>query len=152
VQALAGFTDEGLLHALDGPDAPPLRDALRERRLYKRLVEAPAADLDADALDWIATDRARVRRAERAIAAAAGLGPDQVLLDFPAKTQMLGLDLPVLERDGTVGHLTQAGRAGAIDLPAIAESLYRSARWLRVFSAVPAPLPLATLRQVLAEA
>jgi uncharacterized protein len=148
---LAGFTDEGLLHALDGPDAPPLLQALRERRLHKRLAEAPAAELETEALEWIATDRHRVRRAETAIAQAVGLEAGEVLLDFPAKTQMLGLDLPVLERDGGVGHLTQAGRAGAIDLPAIADALYRSARWLRVFSARPAALPLPTLQRILAE-
>jgi uncharacterized protein len=149
-ERLAAFTDEGLLHALDGPDAPQLLDALRERRLYKRVIEAPAADLDTDALEWIATDRERVRAAERDLAARLGLRDGDVLVDFPAKTQMLGLDLPVLERDGTVAHLTEAGRAGAIDLPVIAAALYRSARWLRVFAARPVSLPLSDALAVLA--
>jgi len=149
---LATFTDEGLLAALDGPAAPALLTALRERRLYKRLVEAPAAELDTDALEWIATDRPRVRRAESAIAAAVGLAPHEVLLDFPAKTQMLGLDLPLVERDGRVVHLTQRGRAGAIDLPSIAESLYRSARWLRVFAARPTSASLEQLLPLITSA
>jgi HD superfamily phosphohydrolase len=149
---LAAFTDEGLLAALDGPAAPALLTALRERRLYKRLVEAPAAELDTDALEWIATDRPRVRRAESAIAAAVGLAPQEVLLDFPAKTQMLGLDLPLVERDGRVVHLTQRGRAGAIDLPSIAESLYRSARWLRVFAARPTSASLEQLLPLITSA
>jgi len=149
---LAAFTDEGLLAALDGPAAPALLAALRERRLYKRLVEAPAAELDTDTLEWIATDRPRVRRAESAIAAAVGLAPHEVLLDFPAKTQMLGLDLPLVERDGRVVHLTQRGRAGAIDLPSIAESLYRSARWLRVFAARPTNASLEQLLPLITSA
>ncbi len=147
---LAAFTDEGLLHALGGTDAPVLLDALRERRLYKRIAEAPAADLDSDALEWIATDRARVRAAEAALAARLGLGTDELLIDFPAKTQMLSLDLPLLERDGTIVHLTQAGRAGAIDLPVIAASLYKSARWLRVFAARRVTLSLDDVLSVLA--
>jgi HD superfamily phosphohydrolase len=147
---LAGFTDEGLLHALGTTDQPSLLIALRDRRLFKRIAEAPAADLDTDALEWIATDRGRVRAAEAALAHRVGLRNGEVLIDFPAKTQMLGLDLPLLERDGTVGHLTNAGRAGAIDLPAIAASLYRSARWLRVFAARPAEVSLPDVLGVLA--
>ena len=64
-----------------------------------------------------------------------GLAAGEVLLDFPAKTQMLGLDLPVLEKDGGVRRVTQAGMAGTIDLPKLSDELYRSARWLRVFTA-----------------
>lgn len=149
-ERLAGFTDEGLLHALGTADQPTLLVALRDRRLFKRIAEAPAADLDTDALEWIATDRVRVRAAEAALAQRVGLRNGEVLIDFPAKTQMLGLDLPLLERDGTVGRLTHAGRAGAIDLPAIAASLYRSARWLRVFAARPATVSLSDVLSVLA--
>ncbi len=148
-QALTSFTDERLMHTLDAPGASPLVAALRERRLFKRMVEAPAADLDTDALEWIATDRSRVRRAEARLAEASGLQAHEVLLDFPVKTQMLGLDLPVLQRDGSVAHLTHAGRAGAIDLPSIAESLYRSARWLRVFAARPAQIDLPHALEIL---
>ena len=63
-----------------------------------------------------------------------GLGPGEVLLDYPAKTQMLGLDIPVRRRDGTVRQLTAAGWEGAINLPRLSEELYGSARWLRVFA------------------
>jgi uncharacterized protein len=69
-----------------------------------------------------------------AIAKKLGLAPGDVLLDFPAKTQMLSVDLPVLARDGSVHQLTQEGIPGAIDLPVLAEQLYRSARYLRVFT------------------
>jgi hypothetical protein len=57
------------------------------------------------------------------------------LLDYPEKTQMLGLDIAVLRRDATVETLTNRGISGAINLPRLSEELYRSARWLRVFTA-----------------
>jgi hypothetical protein len=60
------------------------------------------------------------------------LRPGDVLLDFPIKPQMLGLDLPVVRRDGSVQRLTAAGFPGAINLPLLSEQLYRSARVLRV--------------------
>jgi hypothetical protein len=71
------------------------------------------------------------------MAAAAGLEPGELLLDFPEKPQMLGLDLPVLRRDGTVRRLTAAGWIGAVNLPALSDELYRTARRLRVFVARP---------------
>jgi hypothetical protein len=88
-------------------------------------------------------------RAEDALAREVGLAPGELLLDYPAKTQMLGLDIPVLSRNGTTRRLTGAGLAGAINLPALSEQLYRSARWLRVFTARPVALdPVRLLRLV----
>jgi hypothetical protein len=46
---------------------------------------------------------------------------------------MLGVDLPLRTRGGTVERLTDAGRAGQLGLPRVADELYRSARRLRVF-------------------
>jgi HD superfamily phosphohydrolase len=138
---LAAYTDEGLLHDLGRAGAPPLLAAIQERRLYKRAVEAPAAALRDLNLEWIAEDRARTRAAEDALAAAHGLRPGELLLDYPRKTRMLGLDLPVVMRDGTVARLTDDGIAGAINLPILADQLYRSARWLRVFTASRVELP-----------
>lgn len=132
--ALAAFTDEGLLHELAQRSPTPLLADLRERRLYKRVFECPAAELPVDAGEWIADDRALVVAVEDQLARELGLGPGEVLLDYPAKTQMLGLDLPVRRRDGTVQRLTAAGWDGAINLPRLSEELYRSARWLRVFT------------------
>ena len=77
--------------------------------------------------------RARGRGASREDAPASRRA--KLLLDYPAKTQMLSLDLPVLMRDETVVRLTAAGMAGAIDLPVLSDKLYKSARWLRVFTA-----------------
>ena len=131
---LAAHTDEGLLHSLRERTPSALIEAILSRRLYKRAMECPAAELDGMDLEWIAEDHARSRRAEDAIAASLGLAPGEVLIDYPQKEQMLGLDIPVLTRDGRVERLTSDGMAGAINLPVLADQLYRSARWLRVFT------------------
>ena len=134
--ALARYTDEELLFALAQHDIPsPLLARLRERRLYKRAFECPAAELEEQCGEWIADDRRLVVAVEDALAAELGLRRGEVLLDYPTKTQMLGLDIPVVRRGGAVRRLTAAGWEGAINLPAVSEQLYRSARWLRVFTA-----------------
>jgi len=133
-RALSTFDDEGLLHRLAQRGTSPLLAALRERRLYKRVLECPAAELANGALEWIADDRATTTTVEDRLAAELGLAPGELLLDFPAKTQMLGLDLPVVRRSGEVRRLTTSGLEGAINLPTLSEQLYQSARWLRVFA------------------
>jgi len=135
VQSLARYTDEGLMHRLETASPTPLLVALKERRLYKRAAEWPAAELDDDKVEWIATDRKRVAETEDALAKQLGLSPGELLLDYPAKTQMLGLDIPVLRRSGKVERLTGEGWIGTINLPSLSEELYKSARWLRVFTA-----------------
>ena len=134
-RSLSTFDDEGLLHRLAERGIPPLLAALRERRLYKRVIECPAAELPTESLEWIADDRATTIAMEDRLAERFGLAPGELLLDFPAKTQMLGLDLPVVRRSGIVRRLTMAGLEGAINLPTLSEQLYQSARWLRVFAA-----------------
>ena len=137
---LAAFTDEGLLHELAQRAPTPLLSSLRERRLYKRIFECPAAELPQDTGEWIADDRSLVVAAEDQLARELGLGPGELLLDYPAKTQMLGLDIPVRRRDGSVRRLTAAGWEGAINLPRLSEELYGSARWLRVFACRRVPV------------
>lgn len=132
--SLSAYDDQGLLHRLAERETPPLLSALRERRLYKRVLECPAAELSGERLEWIADDRALTIANEDRIGAALGFAPGELLLDFPAKTQMLGLDLPVVRRSGDVRRLTAAGLEGAINLPMLSEQLYQSARWLRVFA------------------
>jgi HD superfamily phosphohydrolase len=132
---LAGFTDEGILHTLAERAPTPLVTALQRRRLYKRAFETPAAELDGDAPEWIADDRALTVAAENALAREMGLAPGELLLDYPAKTQMLGLDLLVQRPYGEVRRVTAAGWEGAINLPKLSEEFYRSARWLRVYTA-----------------
>ena len=144
-RSLSTFDDQGLLHRLAQRGAPPLLVALRERRLYKRVLECPAAELAGDDPEWIADDRALTIEMEDRIAAQLGLSAGEILLDFPAKTQMLGLDLPVVRRSGEVRRLTTAGLEGAINLPVLSEQLYRSARWLRVFAVRRLDVPRAEL-------
>jgi HD superfamily phosphohydrolase len=146
---LGTYTDEGLLHQLELRAPSSLLSALRERRLYKRGFECPAAELPLDAAEWIADDRALAVEVEDRLAAEVGLEPGELLLDFPAKTEMLGLDLPVLRRNGEVRRLTSSGLEGAINLPVLSEQLYRSARWLRVFVARPVDLPRSRLLALL---
>ena len=138
-KTLAAFTDEGLLHDLARRAPSPLLAALRERRLFKRAFQCPAGDLPADAAEWIADDRPLTRRVEDALAGELGLNPGELLLDYPTKTQMLGLDISVQRRSGEVFRLTGSGEGG-INLTKLAEEFYRSARWLRVFTCRPVRL------------
>jgi HD superfamily phosphohydrolase len=134
-RSLAEYTDEGLMHRLENAWPTQLLVALKERKLYKRAAEWPAAELDDDAIEWIASDRKRVTETENLLAREFGLAAGELLLDYPAKTQMLGLDIPVLRRGGKVERLTGEGWIGTINLPSLSEELYKSARWLRVFTA-----------------
>jgi hypothetical protein len=143
--ALPGFTDEGLVHQLDRLAPSPVLDALRMRRLHKRAIEIPAAELDIPTPEWIAEDRSLVVDVENALARELDATPGAILLDFPAKTQMLGFDIAVLRRSGEVQRITAEGWAGAINLPSLADQLYRSARWLRVFTAPGITLPRRSL-------
>ena len=137
---LAGFTDEGILQHLASAAPTPILSALRGRRLFKRAFECPAASLPADAGEWIADDRALTLAAESALAHEIGLRPGELLLDYPEKTEMLGLDILVQRRHGEVERLTSAGAEGTINIPKLSHEFYQSARWLRVFTSVRTPL------------
>jgi uncharacterized protein len=132
-QCLHSYTDEGLLHQLEKTKHPLLAD-LRARRLYKRAFERPSTEIDVTAVDRLVEDRDRLRAIEDALAAASGVGRGMLLIDFPAKTEMLGLDILVVRRNGDVQRLTAAGWREAINLPRLADELYRSTRWLRVYT------------------
>jgi hypothetical protein len=131
---LVGFTDEGLLAELRRAAPSALLTGLQRRNLWKRAAECPAADLGDRDLEWLSTDRGRTRALEDQLARRHGLQPGDVLVDYPAKTEMLSLDLPVRLRDGRIAALTLEGLAGAVNLPKLADEFYRSARWLRVFA------------------
>ena len=153
--AVARHTDEGLLHHLAALPLPPvartLLTALRARRLHKRALEHPAAVLDGEETgEWLAADYPLTRRVEDALALELGMAPGALLLDFPAKTQMLGLDLPMMRRDGSLVQLTDHGWQGAINLPRLSDELYRSARRLRVFTVDRAPVPESALLALVA--
>ena len=160
---LIGPTDEQLLHELDrraracpGEVASRLADrwlpALRNRRLPKRAVEIPAWQLEGRALpDWVGGETAEKRSWEDALAAELDLAPGEVILDFPVKTAMFQLDVLVDRPGRPVRRLGGEGIPGLIDLPKLAEELYRTARVLRLFTFERRPLDPEWVLQRLAE-
>ncbi len=140
IEDVAVATDDGLIHDLEGRDAGrgDLARALRERRLAKRALDLSATDLPADTADWPAGDPDLVERVEDRLAREAGLAPGELFLDFPDKPGMLGLDLPLVRRDGTVVQLAGREAVHHLGLPSVAAELDRSARRLRVFTLRPA--------------
>jgi uncharacterized protein len=101
-----------------------------------------------DAQPWVAEDPALLERVEDALAQAVGLEAGDLLLDFPVRSSMLGVDLPLRTRSGAVERLTDAGRAGQLGLPRVADELYRTARRLRVFVARAPARPVTGLLEL----
>jgi HD superfamily phosphohydrolase len=139
--SIAEATDDGLMELLIR-EADPLAVAIRARRLHKRALDLPASDVPENVQPWLADDPGLLERVEDALADEVGLAPGELLLDFPARSSMLAVDLPLRTRAGTVERLTVEGRAGQLGLPRVADELYRSARRLRVFVARPVAAPL----------
>lgn len=145
---LVGPTDEELLFRISerarargagGPLARRVTErwlpALRERRLPKRAVEIPAADMDGgERIPELAGDLSARRGVEDEWAVELGLEPGEVFIDFPVKPAMFQSNALVRRSGGTVVRIGSGGIRGLIDLPALAEALYRSARVLRVFT------------------
>jgi HD superfamily phosphohydrolase len=123
---IALATDDALAHELQQRDATGLARALRERRLAKRALDVPATELPAVTADWPSRDPDLLERVEQRLAHDAGLGPDQLFLDFPSKPDLFDVSLPGL---------------GSLGLPRVAAELHRSAQRLRVFVLEPAQLP-----------
>jgi len=124
---IARATDEALMEALRDE---PLVSRLRRRRLFKRVLDLAAGELPAGAGDWIAARPDLVERVENALAAELAVTPGNVLLDFPAKPEMLASDIPVRSRTGEVAP-------ARLGLQHIATELHTAARRLRVFTAQP---------------
>jgi HD superfamily phosphohydrolase len=137
VEHISQATDDGLMELMVDQDQNQLAAAIRGRRLHKRALDLPASDVPGDVQPWIANDPDLLERVEDAIAPWVGLGPGEVLIDFPARSSMLGVNLPLRTRSGSIERLTDAGRAGHLGLPRVADELYRSARRLRIFVASP---------------
>ena len=148
MDAIAEATDDGLMELLIR-DGNVLAAAIRARRLHKRALDLPASDVPVSVQPWLADDPPLLERVEDAVAAAAGLEPGELLIDFPARSSMLGVDLPLRTRAGTIERLTDEGRAGQLGLPRVADELYRSARRLRVFVARPLVHPLGGLFELI---
>jgi uncharacterized protein len=133
VEAIAEATDDGLMERLITSDPKGLASAIRARHLHKRAVDLPASEVPGEVQPWVASDPDLLERVEDAIAEQVGLPSGGVLLDFPVRTGMLGVNLPLRTRSGTIERLTDAGRAGHLGLPRVADELYQSARRLRIF-------------------
>jgi hypothetical protein len=114
-----------------------LAGAIRARRLYKRAVDLPASDVPSGVQLWLGDDADLTARVEDALAAELELPRGGLLLDFPSRSSMLGVDLPLRLRTGATDRLTDEGRAGQLGLPRVADELYRSAQRFRVFVANP---------------
>ncbi|CAA9377610.1 MAG: dNTP triphosphohydrolase, broad substrate specificity [uncultured Gemmatimonadetes bacterium] len=145
-EELVGQSDERLMTILelraaemDDPAARRVAErwipAVRRRRLPKRALELPAEALRGLAGDaWVASDGELRSALEDRLAGELGLDEGCVLVDYPEKPRMLGLDLLLLRRSGAVQRLTESGRAGLIGLPQVSHDLYLSARAFRVFT------------------
>src|SRR5690606_6500077 len=145
-EELVGPTDEELLLEIgrrafedDGEVAGRIASrwlpALRHRKLPKRALELTAADLSGRTVeDWAIGDSPWKRAVEDDLALEVGHQPGEVLCDFPVKAAMFQLDLLMERRDGRVERLGAEGVSGLVDLPKVAQELYRTSRVLRVFT------------------
>jgi len=137
------------MHELVESGRPGVAGALRRRELYKRALELLPSELGVPMPAWLRGHPERLARAEGELARAVGLGPAELLIDLPHKDAMLGLDLPVVRRDGTVERLTQKGWPGRMEVPPFAAALAESACRLRVFTKRPVDVPGDKLVEVL---
>jgi HD superfamily phosphohydrolase len=142
VQAIADATDDGLMELLITRDRNELASCIRARHLHKRALDLPASEVPGDVQPWVTGDPDLLERVEDAIAEQVGLPSGGVLVDFPARTAMLGVNIPLRTRSGSIERLTDAGRAGHLGLPRVADELYRSARRLRIFVSSQPSRPL----------
>ena len=140
-EGIANATDGSLMERLLVSDPTGLARAVHERRLYKRALDLPASDVPGELQSWDSDDPETLDRVEEALLAELGgphpLARDEFLLDFPARPNMLSVNLPLRTREGWLERLTDEGRAGHLGLPRIADELYQSARRLRLFTAKP---------------
>jgi uncharacterized protein len=132
-QELARTNDGGLMERLFPIDPTGLAAAVHARKLYKRALDIPASDVPNETQPWIWEDPDLVERVEDRLASECGLEPGRLLLDFPARANMLSVDLPLRTRSGSIERLTDRGIAGQLGLPQVSDQLYQSARRLRVF-------------------
>ena len=136
---IAQSTDEALMEALRALHDAPIAGRLRRRRLYKRILDLPADELAPGAGSWIAADPDLLARVEDRLAAEAGVAPGDLLLDFPAKPEMLAGGIPILTRAGTVAP-------ARLGIEGVAAELHTAARRFRVYAATAVALDREVLR------
>jgi HD superfamily phosphohydrolase len=148
-ETIAESTDDALMELLISKEPLGLAAGIRARRLHKRALDLPASEVPGSVQPWVAGDPELLERFEDAIALQAGLPAGALLIDFPARSAMLGVNIPLRTRSGSVERLTDAGRAGQLGLPRVADELYRSARRLRIFVAGAPKKPLEGVLELL---
>jgi len=139
---IARSTDEALMEAIRRKREVPLAARLRGRRLYKRALDIPAADLAPGIGAWLADDPDLAAQVEDRLAAECGFAVGEILLDFPRKPAMLAGDVPVLTRQGTVAP-------ARLGIQQVADELHTAARRFRVYVARPVTLDLTGVRTLL---
>ena len=142
-QAIAEATDDGLMELLITRDGNALAAAIRARRLYKRALDLPASDVpeDAGALDRGRSGPAGAGRGRASPARSGWPRASCCSTSRPAR-RCSASTCRSAPAAATVERLTDAGRAGQLGLPRVADELYRSARRLRVFVGGHAGRPL----------
>jgi hypothetical protein len=128
--AIAHSADEALMERLRATTGAPLAERLRRRRLYKRVLDVPAVELPVDAGGWVADVPDLTRLVEDRLAREWGEAPGEVLLDFPAKPEMLSAAVPVITRRDVVAP-------ARLSIQRVAEDLHRGARRFRIYGAHP---------------
>lgn len=136
---LAQSTDDALMERLRQGSSAELADCLVHRQLFKRALEIPGRDIPAGSGDWVSSEQDLVEAVEDRMATELGMDPGTVLLDYPTKSKLLAVDLPLLNQDGTVE--TDPVARHRVGLQGVADELHTSARFLRVFCAAPAHVP-----------
>ena len=135
VDTIADSGDEELMQSLLSFSGNTLAQRLRNRDLYKRVVDLGGEDVPEGTGDWVSEDPGLVARVEDRVARDLNLPPGDLLIDFPAKAKMLDADMPLLRKDGTVQPLAGDPEAGQLGIQKIADELHARARRLRLFSA-----------------
>ncbi len=134
---IANATDEALMERMRQLSNRSAVDRLRGRRLYKRIMDSPAADLAPGSGDWIAENPDLVERVENRLAEEHGLEPGELLLDFPKKPNMLAVNIYVQTAGRGVELISDSRPSGQIGIHEVRHELHTSARRLRVFAAHP---------------
>jgi HD superfamily phosphohydrolase len=135
IDTIAHSTDEELMAHLRAVQSNALALRLRQRRLYKRVVDIAGQDVPERSGDWVADSPDFVEQVENRLAHELKLEPGEVLLDFPAKAKMIEVDMPLLRKDGTVESLGTPNGAAQLGIQRMADELHARARRLRVFAA-----------------
>jgi hypothetical protein len=146
---IATTTDEALMERLRSLRDTTLADRLRNRVLYKRIIEVRGDQVPTQADEWIAHHPDLVEAVENRIANELGLAPGALLLDFPAKAHMLETDLPVLTAHGTVEPLSGPESGERFGLQSVAQELYAGARHFRLFAVEPVDVDIRRVLEVL---